>query len=32
MGGLNIYILIGLKWMVRGMGDVDGNGIEDIVW
>jgi len=30
--GINIHIPVGPEWQVRGVGDVDGDGTDDIVW
>ena len=31
-GGYNIYTPVGNDWRLTGVGDVDGDGTDDIVW
>ena len=31
-GGINVFTPIGNDWVLRGVGDVDGDGTADIVW
>jgi hypothetical protein len=31
-GGINIHTPVGPDWALRGVGDVNGDGTEDIVW
>jgi len=31
-GGVDIFTPVGSEWTLRGVGDVDGDGIGDIVW
>lgn len=32
MGGKNIWMFVGVVWDLESVGDVNGDGIDDIVW
>ncbi|MEM9276246.1 MAG: hypothetical protein AAGA80_25315, partial [Cyanobacteria bacterium P01_F01_bin.143] len=31
-GGINIFNPVGAQWSLKGVGDVNGDGTDDIIW